>query len=112
MASSTGYVPPPSPERTSHPYLTYDMIHDIPNTIRKTLEIFSDQSGRISQILRERSDFYYTGCGTAFFSAMLGASILSLMESAQFKYECVQALELSNYHFPVSKDQCDVWRVT
>ncbi len=104
MASSTGYVPPPSPERTSHPYLTYDMIHDIPNTIRKTLEIFSDQSGRISQILRERSDFYYTGCGTAFFSAMLGASILSLMESAQFKYECVQALELSNYHFPVSKD--------
>ena len=103
MATSSGYVSPPSPARTRHPFLTYDMIHDIPNTIRKTLEICSDRSGRIYQILRERSEFYYTGCGTAFFSAMLGASILSLMAGDHFKYECVQALELSHDHAPISR---------
>ena len=102
MATSSGYVPPPSPERTRHPFLTYDMIHEIPVTIRKTLETYS-QHGQVSQILKERNDYYYTGCGTAFFSAMLGASILSLTKSDRFKYECVQALELSYYHFPVSR---------
>ena len=103
MATSMGYIPPPSPERTGHPFLTYDMIHDIPNTIRKTLEISAGQASRISQTLKERSDFYYTGCGTAFFSAMLGASILSLMDGGQFNYECVQALELSHDRSRVSR---------
>jgi glucosamine--fructose-6-phosphate aminotransferase (isomerizing) len=79
------------------------MIHDIPNTIRKTLEISAGQASRISQTLKERSDFYYTGCGTAFFSAMLGASILSLMDGGQFNYECVQALELSHDRSRVSR---------
>lgn len=102
MATSSGAVPLPSPERTGHPFLTYDMIHEIPDTIRKTLETFS-QPCRTSEILKERDDFYYTGCGTAFFSAMLGASILSLAVGDRFKYECVQALELSHYHFPVGK---------
>jgi glucosamine--fructose-6-phosphate aminotransferase (isomerizing) len=102
MATSSGVVPLPSPERTGHPFLTYDMIHEIPDTIRKTLEIFS-QLSRASEILKERDGFYYTGCGTAFFSAMLGASILSLAVGDRFGYECVQALELSHYHFPVGK---------
>jgi glucosamine--fructose-6-phosphate aminotransferase (isomerizing) len=102
MATSSGAVPLPSTERTGHPFLTYDMIHEIPDTIRKTLETFS-QPSRTSEILKERDDFYYTGCGTAFFSAMLGASILSLAEGDRFRYECVQALELSHYHFPVGK---------
>jgi len=104
MASSMGYVPPPSPERTEHPFLTYEMIYDIPNTIRKTLEISSDQSGRITQTLKERNEFYYTGCGTAFFSAMLGASILSLIAGDHLNYECVQALELSHDHPPISRN--------
>jgi glucosamine--fructose-6-phosphate aminotransferase (isomerizing) len=104
MATPNGYVPPPFPERTGHPFLTYDMIHEIPDAIRKTLEISSNQPWRASQVLKERSDFCYTGCGTAFFSAMLGASILSLIEGAQFRYECVQALELSHYHSPVSRN--------
>jgi glucosamine--fructose-6-phosphate aminotransferase (isomerizing) len=76
------------------------MIYEIPDTIRKTLET-SGQHSQTSQILRERNAFYYTGCGTAFFSAMLGASTLSLMKGDRFNYECVQALELSHYHFPV-----------
>jgi len=102
MATSSGYVPPPFPERTRHPFLTYDMIHEIPDTIRKTVETFSHYR-QASQLLKERNEFYYTGCGTAFFSAMLGASILSLTEGDPLKYECVQALELSNYHFPVGR---------
>lgn len=103
MVTPGGQVPPPSPERTRHPFLTYDMIDEIPDAIRKTLETSVSQSSRVSQILRERNDFYYTGCGTAFFSALLGTSILSLTEGDRFKYECVQALELSNYHFPIGR---------
>ncbi len=99
MAISSGYVPPPTPERTRHPFLTYDMIQEIPDSVRKTLEI----SSRASPIPKERIDFYYTGCGTAYFSAMLGSSILSLMEGDRFRYECVQALELSHYRPPVSR---------
>jgi glucosamine--fructose-6-phosphate aminotransferase (isomerizing) len=101
MATPGGDVPLPSPERTKHPFLTYDMIHEIPDAIRRTVEI-SSQRSQLSQVLKERNEFYFTGCGTAFFSAMLGASILSLAESDRFKYECVQALELSHYHFPIS----------
>jgi glucosamine--fructose-6-phosphate aminotransferase (isomerizing) len=77
------------------------MIHEIPDTIRKTVET-SSQHSEVSQVLKERSEFYFTGCGTAFFSAMLGASILSLTEWDQLKYECVHALELSHYHFLIS----------
>ena len=66
MATPSGYVPPPSPERTQHPFLTYDMIHEIPDTIRKTVET-SSQHSEVSQVLKERSEFYFTGCGTAFF---------------------------------------------
>jgi glucosamine--fructose-6-phosphate aminotransferase (isomerizing) len=102
MATASGYVPPPSPERTQHPFLTYDMIHEIPDAIRKTVET-SSQRSQVSQAVKERNEFCFTGCGTAFFSAMLGASILSLAENDRFKYECVQALELSHYHFPISR---------
>ncbi len=102
MATSSGNVPPPTPERTRHPFLTYDMIQEIPESIQKTLET-SIQLWRASRIPKDRVDFYYTGCGTAFFSAMLGSSILSLMEGDRFRYECVQALELSHYHPPVSR---------
>jgi glucosamine 6-phosphate synthetase-like amidotransferase/phosphosugar isomerase protein len=92
-------APPPTPERSSHPFLTYDMIYEIPEAIKKTLENNSDKIDSIVDKMKNREEICYTGCGTAFFSAMLGAGILSLQNRK--KYECVQALELTNHHQPV-----------
>jgi glucosamine 6-phosphate synthetase-like amidotransferase/phosphosugar isomerase protein len=85
------------PDRTSHPFLTYDMIYEIPATIRETLKStrFSSATGRLGG----KDEFYFTGCGTAFFAAMLGAYPL---HSSRFRSECVSALELGQYGYPLS----------
>jgi len=98
---STMTAPAPTPERTKHPFLTYDMIYDIPATIKTTLESTSTKLHSITQNLREGTDIYYTGCGTAFFSAMLGANILT--KAHGIRVECVPALELANNHQALGK---------
>ena len=103
MAVGIDVAAPPIAERTQHPFLTYDMIYEIPEAIKQTLQIVPKKSSTILGKLKSRSEFYFTGCGTAFHSAMLGANILSLMKQG-FNYECVQALELSNYHHSVSRN--------
>jgi glucosamine--fructose-6-phosphate aminotransferase (isomerizing) len=85
-------------ERIKHPFLTYDMICEIPEAIQRTIETSSSQLHSIAERLNGRSNFYFTGCGTAFFSAMLGSNILSLTGMDGLNFECVQALELTNYH--------------
>jgi glucosamine--fructose-6-phosphate aminotransferase (isomerizing) len=47
--------------------------------------------------VKDKSDFYFTGCGTAFFSSIMGSNILSLMDGDNLHSECVQALELDSY---------------
>ena len=98
----TSPLPPPTPERHSHPFLTYDMIYEIPEAIKNTLENNSRSIDSVVGKMKVREEFCYTGCGTAFFSAMLGAEILSFQNSR--RHECVQALELANYHHPVNKN--------
>lgn len=93
------YSPPPTPERTAHPFLTYDMIYEIPEAIKKTLENNSASMNSIVDRIRGTEAICYTGCGTAFFSAMLGEQILSLQNKK--RHECVQALELLKYYQPV-----------
>jgi glucosamine--fructose-6-phosphate aminotransferase (isomerizing) len=99
-------VPPGPPipvaERTKHPFLTYDMIQETPDSIRKTIENWSVQIESISDRLKDKRCFYFTGCGTALFSAMLGSNILSLRETDALNFECIQALELGN-HYPIAK---------
>ena len=102
MTASLPQPPLPVAERTKHPFLTYDMIQEIPDAIEKTIENSSGQVESISQHLTNGECFYFTGCGTAFFSAMLGSNILSLTEGGALNFECVQALELGN-HYPVAK---------
>ena len=89
---------PPIPERTNHPFLTYDMIYEIPAAIQKTHDKKEKRFQTIADKLKNRSSIYYTGCGTAFFSAMLGSNILSLANPGKVTFECVQALELANNH--------------
>lgn len=98
MPTSDASTSPPVAERTNHPFLTYDMIKEIPDAMQETIENSSTRAKSIAALLKERSHFYFTGCGTAFFSAMLGSSILSRVNANDFKFELVQALELTSHH--------------
>jgi len=96
MSSSRSQASPLVAERTSHPFLTYDMIQEIPDAAKKTIENSGAQAKSIAEHLEQKAHFYFTGCGTAFFSAMLGSNIFSLAEGNALSFENVQALELSN----------------
>ena len=91
----------PSPlvaERKQHPFLTYDMIYEIPEAIERTIQACTPRMESIAGRLEGKSHFYFTGCGTAFFSATLGSNIFSLSGADAPGFEAVQALELTNHH--------------
>jgi len=96
--SATDASAPPVAERTGHPFLTYDMIREIPDAIGKTIENSASRISSITDRVKGRPHCYFTGCGTAFFSAMLGANMFSLAEDDASKLECAQALELGNHY--------------
>jgi len=102
MSTSASNAPPVA-ERNTHPYLTYDMIQEIPATIEKTIEQTNNRLDAISGKLRKRSSLFFTGCGTAFFSSMLGSNVLTLRGQTDLDVECVQALELAN-HYPIAQN--------
>lgn len=68
----------------------YDMINEIPNSIKSTLETLR-KSGL-------KFDFpeplVFTGNGTAFYSALMGSQVLNLTKA---EWRAVQAFELANY---------------
>ncbi len=91
---------PPTSDRTAHPFLTSDMIHEIPETIKQTLMKMSEKAQHMIKELSERERMYFTGCGTAFFAALLGSDILSLSKELGPRSFRVPALELQSYqHF-------------
>jgi glucosamine--fructose-6-phosphate aminotransferase (isomerizing) len=79
------------------------MIYEIPEAIERTIANSSGRLHSIAERLNRRSNFYFTGCGTAFFSAMLGSNILSSMEGDGLSFDCVQALELTCHH-PIAEN--------
>ncbi len=93
MALST--PPIPIPERTSHPFVTHDMIFEIPATIRETLDRDRGRFRSAAEELRGRDSLFYTGCGTAFFAAMLGEDLLGVAPEQPIRSTSVPALELS-----------------
>ncbi len=88
---------PPKPERTAHPYLTHDTIHEIPAAMRETLRKGTGPAEATARRLGGRSQLYFTGCGTAFFSALLGARITAGVSGENAHSAAVPALELSGY---------------
>ena len=94
--------PPPTPDRQSHPFHTYEMIYEIPQAIEQTIKQEKQASAPI-EILKDKKRIYFTGCGTAFFSSMLGSQVLSLSED-ETHISCVPALELQSYDYPFGKD--------
>ena len=89
--------PPPGPERTAHPYLTYEMIQGIPAAARATLREAREPAARAGAALADRRFLAFTGCGTAFFSAMLGQRLSSAVLDGRVRSEAIPALELSTY---------------
>ncbi len=76
------------PERTSHPFYTYEMIKDIPKGFRSTLRAISDFKAEPSD------ELVFTGNGTALYSAMMGSQILNL---SNLDWCVTPAFELTNY---------------
>src|SRR5208337_4737824 len=93
--------PPPKPDRAIHPFHTYDMIFEIPEAIRQTLQTMNDKAQPITRKLADRSRIYFTGCGTAFFASMLGSQVLSPSIGASVQFASVPALELQSYGYPI-----------
>lgn len=88
---------PPKPDRTAHPFLTHDTIHDIPAAMRETLRRGTEPAEAAASLLSRRSQLYFTGCGTAFFSALLAARIAAEVSGEKAHSAAVPALELSGY---------------
>jgi glutamine---fructose-6-phosphate transaminase (isomerizing) len=84
----------PPPDRTSHPFWMYDMIKEIPVSFRAALE----QVSRIE--VPQRSRIVFTGNGTAYYSAWMGAQVL---DGLGVQHAVIQSFELENYESP-SKD--------
>ena len=85
-------VPMLTPERTSHPFYTYDMIKGIPKAFDVTLDAV--QSFEVKQELASDSPLYFTGNGTAFYAATLGSQILNL---TNVEWLVAQGFELDHY---------------
>jgi glutamine---fructose-6-phosphate transaminase (isomerizing) len=80
----------PTPVRTSHPFLTYDMIKEIPNAMRTTLQVL-----RESKLgLRSSGSVVFTGSGTGFYSAKMGSQALNF---SSLSWIAEHAYELTNY---------------
>lgn len=93
----SGPPPPPVPQRTAHPFLTYDTIHEIPAAVRETLKKGRAPAEAAARTLDGRSLLYFTGCGTAFFSALLAQRLTAAVSGERAHTAALPALELSGY---------------
>jgi len=87
----------PTPDRATHPFHTYDMILEIPEAIEQTLQTLKGKVQSTARSLEDKHRIYFTGCGTAYFSAMLGSQVFSLSKLGADRALCVPALELQKY---------------
>ncbi len=90
-------APPPVPDRTAHPFHTYDMIHEIPAAVRETVRRGAETAGREAARLGDRAFLAFTGCGTAFYAAKLAETFASASSSDRIRSAAVTAFELSGY---------------
>lgn len=89
-------LPQPVPERTRHPFLTYDMIQEIPDALEATLENTRDEAKRIAAEAEDVDAITFIGSGTAFFAAQLGSQLLRLAEDP-IRYQALEAFEFLHY---------------
>ena len=94
--SAAALPPIPTADRTSHPFHTYDMIHEIPASFRDTLRTVADPAKQAAAQMADRSFLVFTGCGTASYSARLAERFAS-SSSDRIRSEAVGAAEISGY---------------
>ena len=90
---------PPTPvaDRTAHPFHTYEMIHEIPATIRETLRRNEGPAAEEATKLADRPFLAFTGCGTAFYAAALAQRFAGATSSERVRSAAVTAFELGQY---------------
>jgi glucosamine--fructose-6-phosphate aminotransferase (isomerizing) len=84
----------PPPERTSHPFYTYEMIKSIPHDFASTMEAMNRAD--LASFASKRP-VTFTGCGTAFYATVTGSQILGL---GDLSWSATQAYELARYQEP------------
>ena len=87
----------PTADRTSHPFHTHDMIHEIPDSFKETLRRLAGPAKQTAAGLADRSFLAFTGCGTAFYAAMLAQRFAAATLSDRIRSAAVDAFELSRY---------------
>lgn len=93
--------------RTQHPFLVYEEILKEPEQWAEILERRDDVK-RIAQALRERDiqEVIFTGCGSAFFTAMHGAMIFEHLTGLRTR--AIESYELVHYFPPVNPEHAAV----
>lgn len=95
--------PPPIADRTNHPFHTYEMILEISEAVEQTLQALRGKAESIARRLVDKRRIYFTGCGTAYFSSMLGSQVFSLTKETIDRTSCVPALELQKYGYQLDE---------
>ena len=99
---------PPKADRKQHPFYTYDMIFEIPQSIADTLRNMREKTSKIAAKINNGKRCHFTGCGTAFFSSMLGAQVIQLNPTSNIESACIQALEFQTYKNQISKSDVTI----
>ncbi|HEY8346443.1 MAG TPA: SIS domain-containing protein [Symbiobacteriaceae bacterium] len=88
--------------RTGHPYLVYDELIKQPNQWAEILEQ-PEQVIRMADLLRQRDirEVIFTGCGSAFFTALHGAYTFERFTGIRTR--AVESYELVHYFPPVDR---------
>jgi glucosamine--fructose-6-phosphate aminotransferase (isomerizing) len=89
--------PLPTADRTSHPFHTHDMIHEIPVSSRETLRRLAEPARQVAADLTDRSFLVFTGCGTAFYAAMLSERFVAAVPNDRIRSAALGASEISTY---------------
>lgn len=93
-------APPPTPTREAHPFLTHDMIHEIPQALEATLHAMESALPDLEAFFSDSNRLALTGSGSAYFAALLGSEPL---RRAGVGMGAVPAFELAHYE-PLDRD--------
>jgi glucosamine--fructose-6-phosphate aminotransferase (isomerizing) len=94
------YIIREAPEvRKEHPFLVFDEIQREPSQWQEILDTLGDDVARVASLIKSRNidHVLFTGCGSAFFTAMHGAFTWS--HYTPLSAEAIESYELLNY-FP------------
>ena len=85
--------------RSSHPFILIDEIYREPDQLQEILESYGDQAKRLAKELHDRGieEVIFTGCGSAFFTAMHGEYVFERLTGLRSR--AIESFELT-YYFP------------